>query len=546
MAVNLRRSRGLQAVFLSVFLGCIVLTASAVAASNQETTAEPSMVTFTFEGEFMFLAQMEFEVFDSNQNSVLRVNQDENTNDHQLILAPGQYNVEARANAGPLSIRMDSMEFDSQEYNHVTLTVQYVLVTEVVSVLALVSLTLSLLRVSRRLFGRFRRKKSTSISSTVHVEPTDDMLPEQDPKSDTDLEDALKEHRELFSDRLHTRGDFLPPPQGGPTSLSDVIDYYARQDEAGEEKDAELERSSAEEERLRKKWLRTKEGKEAAESELSNLIAHSLDAEIRRRMKDGATVDEALAGALGTQQEESGPKKGSKDNPWSEEETREILEWEKKIHRHKKSTICGEKPCKEKGFCLGIPEVSNPFDYFGEKSSNWSNLDFESVKTGFEIYEGRPYPSGTTGGRGVRTGGQRQFYTLSGPTIPKPIKIIGGDLNYYYFGMAYAYNCRTWEETEAIIHLWNKVIQRGSDFLESFQRGRSMMTGSYKVSKQMLAAAKAGYDEERRRDPDRCNNVLFKVREYLEEEAMDIYEEVSEFFDKMGIDFVPDWLNIID
>ncbi len=230
MAVNLRRSHGPQIAFLSVLLGCIVLTASAVAASNQETTAEPSMVTFTFEGEFMFLAQMEFEVFDSNQNSVLRVNQDENTDDHQLVLAPGQYNIEARANAGPFSIGMESLEFDSQEYSHVTFTVQYVLVTEIVSVLVLVLLTLSLLRVSRRSFGRLRRKRSTSISSNAHVEPTDDMLAEQDPKSDSDLEDALKEHRESFSEGLDTRGDFLPPPRGGPISLYDVIDYYAPQD----------------------------------------------------------------------------------------------------------------------------------------------------------------------------------------------------------------------------------------------------------------------------------------------------------------------------
>ncbi|MCS5531980.1 MAG: hypothetical protein NZ780_04135, partial [Candidatus Poseidoniales archaeon] len=326
----------------------------------------------------MFLAQMEFEVFDSNQNSVLRVNQDENTDDHQLVLAPGQYNVEARANAGPLSIRMDSMEFDSQEYSHVTLTVQYVLVTEVVSVLALVSLTLSLLRVSRRLFGRFRRKKSTSISSTVHVEPTDDMLPEQDPKSDTDLEDALKEHRELFSDRLHTRGDFLPPPQGGPTSLSDVIDYYARQDEAGEEKDAELESSSAEEKRLRDNWLKTPEGKKAAEDAKSNYLAHAWDAEVRRRMKRRRLSGGGMSTPSSPTCVDCGHPKdkshgtGGWEDPFSKEHTRALLEKDRNRVHHDETENCPRVGCGTG--CRGIP-ILNPIDIL-----DWARFDLPNIK----------------------------------------------------------------------------------------------------------------------------------------------------------------------
>ena len=306
---------------LLVIIGGILLASPIVGASNQETTAEPSMVTFTFEGEFMFLAQMEFEVFDSDQNSVLR----SGAGNHQLVLAPGQYNIEARANAGPFSVGMESLEFDSQEYSHVTLTVQYVLVAEVVSVLVLVSLALSLLKATRRSFGRLRRKRSISISSNAHVEPTDDMLAEQDPKSDgvrIHLGPPPPEEEKVLRERKSAEEESLPEQEpvddpyypGAPGDRELAIKYglewiktpeeekglrelWEKENERRKKRGSiliswlvwkEMRRQDGEEyensgDKARDNWLKTPEGKKAAEDALGHLHIHAQDREYREK-----------------------------------------------------------------------------------------------------------------------------------------------------------------------------------------------------------------------------------------------------------------------
>lgn len=147
---------------LLVIIGGILLASPIVGASNQETPAEPSTITYTFEGEFMFLAEMEFEVFDSDHNSILLVNQNDNTGTHVIANPIGNQSVEGRANVGPISIRMQTLEVNPEEYSHVTFTVQYVLATEVFAIAAIAALVLS---ASRRIQRFLRRPRYSTLSS---------------------------------------------------------------------------------------------------------------------------------------------------------------------------------------------------------------------------------------------------------------------------------------------------------------------------------------------------------------------------------------------
>jgi len=241
-----------------ILMGMLLIVAPTAGASNQETTAEPSTVSFTFIGEFKLLpfAEMEFEVIDPNGQSVLLVNQDENNQDHQLVLDRGIHLIEARANFGPLSLPMKSVEFDSQEYSHFTMEVQLVPITEAVSILAVAFLARSAFRTIRKSFGRpiqtasavspprpvseLGRSQSLSSQSqqvSLSVAPQDEDVEElikqlkdltkaatRDEYDDKkDLEDAFDKAKELADKIL----EILGGDDVAKTRCGFLLDYYA-------------------------------------------------------------------------------------------------------------------------------------------------------------------------------------------------------------------------------------------------------------------------------------------------------------------------------
>ncbi|SVC41979.1 uncharacterized protein METZ01_LOCUS294833, partial [marine metagenome] len=212
MAENSRPGRLAPTLTLLVILSGTLLVCPTAGASNQETTTELNTVSVITGGEFSIIpaeiAEIWFSLTDSDENVVW-----EGPAGEQEILLSGTYTLRAtvRTDASDsIMFPVKDIEFNTGDYSIVELQVT-VWAIEGGTIVVTGFLVLSALRMVRRTFGRLSRTRPTSTTSgLMHIDPTDDMLAEQDPKSDADLVDVLEEHIESFSHGLHTQGAFLP------------------------------------------------------------------------------------------------------------------------------------------------------------------------------------------------------------------------------------------------------------------------------------------------------------------------------------------------
>ena len=216
MAENSRPGRLAPTLTLLVILSGTLLVCPTAGASNQETTTELNTVSVITGGEFSIIpaeiAEIWFSLTDSDENVVW-----EGPAGEQEILLSGTYTLRAtvRTDASDfIKLPVKDIEFNTGDYSIVELQVT-VWAIEGGTIVVTGFLVLSALRMVRRTFGRLSRTRPTSTTSgLMHIDPTDDMLAEQDPKSDADLVDVLEEHIESFSHGLHTGGAFLPWNRG--------------------------------------------------------------------------------------------------------------------------------------------------------------------------------------------------------------------------------------------------------------------------------------------------------------------------------------------
>ena len=188
---------------------------------------------------------------------------------------------------------------------------------------------------------------------------------------------------------------------------------------------------------------------------------------------------------------------GAYSDPYCVHHTQAMIEREIERRRHDKSKNCKKKYCKERPSCQGIPTWKDPKGVIDA-----GGFDFKDIRESgdqFTIPEEWERPE-----------------DWEGTSMP------GGDLNYYGIGLMCAYNCLTWLHTLAVIYAWKKII-------------KNPKRGSTKVTAEMITAAKAGYDEERKRNPLRCPNLVpFTILDEAGELLDDALEWSEELIDSIN------------
>ncbi len=93
------------------------------------TNYVPSLVNFSFQGEFQHMPflEVEFSIHDSTGAKIFEVSQAENVGHYDLLLPPGDYTLRSSATAAGFSVPLQAgTQFDSRGYNSVEVVVAYV------------------------------------------------------------------------------------------------------------------------------------------------------------------------------------------------------------------------------------------------------------------------------------------------------------------------------------------------------------------------------------------------------------------------------------